>query len=66
MLFGMLLLQAGVQLPRAGFCKEPAGATSDGTFSNTKSLKGVSLYWEKSDFLIKEENCSINCTEYPN
>ena len=49
-LFGTLLLQAGVQELRPGFHKEPAGATSDGTFCNTKSLKEVSLYWKKFYF----------------
>lgn len=49
-LFGMLLLQAGVQELRPGFHKENAGATSDGTFCNTKSLKEVSLYWKKFYF----------------
>lgn len=56
--FGMLLLRASVQEPRPGFHKNTAGTTSDGTLSNTKSPNGVSLYWEKFDFQMKEENRS--------
>lgn len=49
-LFEMWLLKTGVQ--DQGFTKKLADATSNWTYSNTKSLKEVSLQWAKVPGLL--------------